>query len=101
MTERTPSSWQARMTRRAISPRLAIRIFLNMPRQPLGERHAARNARLPAAGCRGAPERGLFDLGGAHYIMAGGVRHRGGIGWAESFHLGSGRAGWRENRQWS
>src|SRR5687767_2074643 len=28
-TVRTPSSWQARMTRRAISPRLAIRTFLN------------------------------------------------------------------------
>src|SRR5688572_3030143 len=28
-TVRTPSSWQARLTRRAISPRFAIRTFLN------------------------------------------------------------------------
>src|SRR3954468_18522122 len=35
MTALTPSSWQARWIRRAISPRLATRIFLNMPARSL------------------------------------------------------------------
>src|SRR5678815_4321971 len=34
----TPSSLQAQMTRRAISPRLAIRIFLNIPGAAVGPR---------------------------------------------------------------
>src|SRR5690349_10899861 len=35
-TLRMPSSWQARTTRRAISPRLAIRIFENMKSREWG-----------------------------------------------------------------
>src|ERR1700734_3902962 len=55
-TARTPSSLHAQITRRAISPRLAIKIFLNMKRssyafssQPLAQaRRSQGNVRLEA-----------------------------------------------------
>src|SRR5215475_14181208 len=46
-TVRTPSSRQARMTRRAISPRLAMRIFLNISDRLDAEQRLPELHRLP------------------------------------------------------
>src|SRR5262245_18611072 len=62
-TQGMPSSWQARITRRAVSPRLAIRIFLNMslPEAHLEERLAVLDGLgvLDQAGDDGAIDLGL------------------------------------------